>query len=421
MRQSIPAVSSPITADINIPGSKSITNRALLLASMANGVSMLKDILLSDDTRVFIAALRQLGVEIHLDEAAASCQVNGKGNLKPQIPARIWCQQAGTAARFLLPVCAASEGEFYFDADTQLRNRPLSPLLSVLRAQGAEIFPDTMPFTVTGKNTLPGGEIFLSGKQSSQFVSAMLIAAPLFKNSVTLKTNDLVSAPYVMMTCRMMADFGVTVLPLVGEYQVVAPQTYLSCDYVVEPDLSTASYFFAAAAVTGGKVSMQRVDRENTLQADAAFLNVLEQMGCKVAESSKRLTVQGPKTLNGISVDMKDFSDTFMTLAAIACFADSPTMITNIAHTRLQESDRIAAMCANLQKLKIKVESGKDWIKIFPGVPEAGVLDSFQDHRIAMSFAVLGLRVPGVEIEDAQCVSKTCPDFFNIWEKMVSA
>jgi 3-phosphoshikimate 1-carboxyvinyltransferase len=414
MRQSIPVASSAIAASITIPGSKSITNRALLLASLARGVSHLKAILLSDDTRVFIKALQQLGVEIRLDENTASCQVTGKGCLTPAKNARVWCQQAGTAARFLVAVCAASDATVEFDADQQLRGRPLLPLLDVLRAQGADISADRMPFTVQGKNNLPGGEIMLPGDQSSQFVSAMLMAAPLCKNPLTLITQDLVSTPYVAMTCRMMADFGVNVLTLVGEYNVIAPQQYMARDYMVEADLSTASYFFAAAAITGGVISMQPVDRAASLQADVAFLTVLEQMGCEVSATPSALTVRGPAVLQGVTVDMKDFSDTFMTLAAIACFAATPTIIKNIGHTRLQESDRISAMYRNLQTLGIKVETGGDWIKILPGTPKAAVLDSFNDHRIAMSLAVIGLRTPGIEIESAECVAKTCPTFFKL-------
>jgi 3-phosphoshikimate 1-carboxyvinyltransferase len=243
--------------------------------------------------------------------------------------------------------------------------------------------------------------------------------APFAKTSVLLETENLVSEPYIDMTCSMMSEFGVLVRRMhYARFYIPTPQRYHPREYVVEPDLSTASYFFAAAAVTTGEVTIQAVNRETSKQGDKAFLNVLEKMGCTVIESANGLTVKGPVELHGLNVDMRDFSDTFMTLAAIAPFATTPTTITNIAHVKLKESDRILAMRTNLEKLGIKVESGNDWIKIYPGVPAAGIIDSYNDHRIAMSFSVLGLRVPGILIDNPECVSKTCPEFFELWGQL---
>ena len=203
-----------------------------------------------------------------------------------------------------------------------------------------------------------------------------------------------------------------------ARFYVPIPQRYQAREYVIEPDLSTASYFFAAAAVTGGEVTIQAIQRESSKQADVKFLTVLEKMGCTVIEAESGLTVKGPAELKGVKVDMRDFSDTFMTLATLAPFASSPTTITNIAHARFKESDRIAAVRAGLETLKVKVESGQDWIKIYPGMPEAGEVNSFNDHRIAMAFSVIGLKVSGVVIDGAECVSKTCPNFFEMWDEL---
>jgi 3-phosphoshikimate 1-carboxyvinyltransferase len=217
----------------------------------------------------------------------------------------------------------------------------------------------------------------------------------------------------------MMADFGVLVRRMHHtRFFVPVPQHYEARDYVIEPDLSTASYFFAAAAVTAGEITIQKIDRAHSRQGDVKFLTVLEKMGCIVSETAAGLKVQGPSVLQGVSVDMRDYSDTFMTLAAIAPFANSPTIITNIGHTQWQESNRIVAMRQGLEQLGVTVDSGPDWIKIYPGEPHAGVIDSHHDHRIAMAFSIIGLRVMGVEIHNAECVSKTCPNFFTLWESL---
>lgn len=212
-----------------------------------------------------------------------------------------------------------------------------------------------------------------------------------------------------------MREFGVMVHRMHQErFSVPVPQRYVAQQYVIEPDLSTASYFFAAAAITNGAVTIQSLDLKKSKQGDAKFLDVLIKMGCHVREDADGLTVQGAKELRGVNVDMSDFSDTFMTLAAIAPFAVTPTTITNIGHTRLQESNRIAVMRENLEKLNVRVEEGHDWLRIHPSQPRGGIIDPHQDHRIAMAFAVLGLKVAGVEIQDAECVAKTCPEFFEL-------
>ncbi len=421
MKQIISAVSSPIHARITIPGSKSITNRALLLAALSEGVAELFDILLSDDTWAFINALTELGIVIQVDESANSCIVAGGMGEFPKKESFIWCDNAGTVARFLLAACAATPGIYHFDASPQLRQRPIAPLLRTLCGQGAKLIEDThkMPFTIIGSEGLRGGEIEIESSESSQFVSALLMVAPFAKLPVLVKTHDLVSNPYVDMTCAMMADFGVLVRRMHSvRFSIPAPQRYVARDYVIEPDLSTASYFFAAAAVSAGEVTIQAVDRLNSKQADVEFLCVLEKMGCEVISTETGLTVKGPQKLVGVKVDMRHFSDTFMTLAALAPFAETPTTITNIAHARLQESNRISVMREGLERLQVKVEEGQDWLKIYPSTPIAASIDSHMDHRIAMAFSVIGLRIPGIEIDGAECVAKTCPNFFKMWDDL---
>jgi 3-phosphoshikimate 1-carboxyvinyltransferase len=422
MKQSIRALKAPIHTRVNIPGSKSITNRALLLAALAEGVSEIFDVLISEDTLAFVEALHQLGIVVQLDKAARSAIVAGGQGSFPKKEASVWCQDAGTVARFLLAACAASPGIYHFDASERLRSRPILSLVHTLIGQGAKFIPqdvEQMPFTIEGVEGLEGGTIDIDGSETSQFASALLMVAPFSKAEMILTTQALVSSPYLEMTCAMMAEFGVLVRRMHHtRFSVPAPQRYVGRDYVVEPDLSTASYFFAAAAVTGGEVVIQAVDRANAKQGDVAFLKVLEKMGCVVTEAVDGLRVKGGSVLQGVSVNMRDFSDTFMTLAAIAPFAQTPTTITNIGHTRLQESNRISAMKQGLDVLGVKVEEGEDWLKIFPSSPQAGVIDSHRDHRIAMAFSIIGLKVSGIEILHAECVAKTCPGFFTMWDEL---
>ncbi len=423
MKRTIQAIKKPIQARIKIPGSKSITNRALLLAALADGVSEVSSILVSDDTTAFIDALRQLGVMIQFDKANQTCIVGGCNGRFPKAEASIWCAEAGTVARFLLAAAASSNGSYTFDGGERLRERPIALLLNTLCMQGASVKPEgaeRMPFTIHGQEGLLGGEIEIDGSETGQFISALLMVAPFAQSPVLIKAINLVGRSYVHMTCTMMAEFGVLVRRVHQErFSIPVPQRYAARDYVVEPDLSTASYFFAAAAVTGGEVIIQSVNLEHSKQGDAAFLKMLVKMGCTVSETIKGLKVKGPVELQGVSVDMRDTSDVFMTLAAIAPFAKTPTTITNISHTRLQESNRITVMREGLERLNIKVEEGSDWIKIYPSQPTAGTINAHNDHRIAMAFSVIGLRV-GIQIEGAECVSKTCPHFFELWEELYS-
>src|SRR5665647_367224 len=265
------------------------------------------------------------------------------------------------------------------------------------------------------RTALAGGRLRLPGDTSSQFISALLMAAPLARAPLELTVDGLVSRPYVDMTLAMMAQFGVETERRGHEQFRVIPAAYGGRDYSVEPDASTASYFFAAAAASGGRVKVLGLRRGGCVQGDLRFLDVLEAMGSTVSDDPDGIAVAGPTTPAGLTVDMGDISDTFMTLAAVAPFASSPVTMTGIANVRLKESDRIAAMETNLRRLAIRTESGPDFLRVYPGTPAGGHIDAHGDHRVAMSFAVLGLRAPGVVIDDPACVAKTCPSFFELW------
>lgn len=405
---------------VRLPGSKSVTNRALLLAALAHSDSLLLDPLEADDTSAFIDGLRALGVRVER-QAPGRLAVAGTAGRLPAEHASVNCRDAGTAARFLLAAAAASRGVFTVDGSAQLRRRPMGPLLRALEALGAVVDPsgaERLPVTLTASG-LDGGALDLPGDVSSQFVSALLMAAPLGAAPLTLRVAGAVSRPYLDMTVAMMRAFGAAVEREGYErFTVPAPAGYRGREYAVEPDASTASYFFAAAAVTGGCVTVEGLRRVGALQGDVRFVDVLEAMGARVRDTPRGLEVKGTGVLHGLTVDMGDISDTFMTLAAIAPFALEPVTITGITNVRLKESDRIAAVENNLRATGIRTEAHADSLRIIPGTPLAAEIDPRGDHRIAMSFAVMGLRSPGLTILDAGCVTKTCPGFFDLWRRL---
>jgi 3-phosphoshikimate 1-carboxyvinyltransferase len=415
--RSIRSARPGLDARVRVPGSKSVTNRALLLAGLAEGESVLRGALAAGDTEAFAAGLRSLGVAV--ERRGDDLRVSGAGGRFPAARAEVFCSEAGTAARFLLAAAAAGEGVYRFDAAPQLRRRPLGLLLDALRAQGARTDPDgaaALPLTLLAGG-LAGGSVRLPGDTSSQFVSALLMAAPLGRAPLDLRVDGLVSRPYVSMSLRMMEAFGAGPASVADDRFVVAPGRYAGREYDVEPDASTASYFFAAAAVAG-RVQVLGLHRTRALQGDVAFLDVLECMGCTVDDAPEGVRVAGPAALAGLTVDMTDIPDTFMTLAAIAPLATSPVTVTGIGNVRLKESDRIAAVEENLRRTGVKTESGADWLRISPCTPRGASVDPHGDHRIAMAFSVLGLRVPGIVIEDPACVAKTCPTFFDLWSAL---
>ncbi len=399
----------PSRWQVRVPGSKSITNRALLLAGVAAGRSRLRQPLRADDTLVMAQALRDLGAGVELD--GDDWVVDGLGG-PPRADASLWCGMAGTAGRFLVPVVCAGHGRFTLDAHEQLRRRPLGPVLSSLRSQGAAIGGDAFPLRIDATG-LHGGVVDVDASISSQFLSGLLMAAPFAREPTTLRFGALVSRPYVRLTLETMEAFSVTVGVGDGELGV-APQSYRAADYAVEPDASTASYFIAAAALSGTMVTIPWLDLDETGQGDTELVDHLRAMGAEVV-SRGPLTLAGPSRLRGVTVDMANSSDVFMTLACVAPFAEGPTTIEGIGHARVKESDRIAATASNLRRLGIHVDEGTDFLRVHPGVPVADVrLPTYDDHRIAMAFSLIGLKVP-VVLEDPDVVAKTCPTFFALW------
>lgn len=412
----IKPVSQPVKAAVIVPGSKSITNRALLLAALAEGKSQLSGVLFSDDTQAFAEGLKALGIDVRLDLQHCTAEITGLAGKFPRSQAALYCRDSGIATRFLLAAAAAQRGEYQFSASARMSERPIAHLLEVLHQQGADFQfmgkHGHMPLILEAQG-LQGGAVNVDIKDSSQFLSALMIAAPYARTALQLHTGALSNKPYVSMTATMMQAFGLT--PAITGQTVQVPQgVYQAQNYAIEPDASTASYFFAMAALTGGEIQVLKLSRQ-CMQGDIRFLNLLEQMGCKVREESGGISVQGPKRLRGLGdIDMAGFTDTFMTLAAVAVFADRPTTIHSLAHTRLQESDRVAAIAEGLTRLGIRTETGPDSITIHPGHPQGATVSSHRDHRIAMSLSLIGLKIPGVVIDGAEAVAKTCPQFFEL-------
>ena len=406
----------PIKAAVHLPGSKSYTNRALLVAALASGRSTLRGALFSDDTRYMGEALRRLGFRVEVDEPAEQMAVWGEGGEIPVAQADLFCGNAGTAVRFLTAFCALGEGPYVIDGTARMRSRPQAPLLDALGQLGASAESlrgdGCPPLTIRGQGCR-GGACTMDGSLSSQYFSALAMVGAVLPEGLDITVEgELISAPYLDMTADLMATFGASMVNhAYRRFEVAGGQQYRPTDYQVEPDASAASYFFAAAAVTGGRITVHGL-RRSSRQGDVAFVDVLAAMGCTVTEDERGLTVQGPEQLQGVTADMNGISDTALTLAAIAPFASSPVEVTGIAHSRQQESDRVAAVATELGRLGVTVEEREDGWRIEPGQPHGGEVETYDDHRMAMSFAVLGLRTTGILIRDPECVNKTFPQFF---------
>ncbi|MFF0392310.1 3-phosphoshikimate 1-carboxyvinyltransferase [Kitasatospora sp. NPDC004615] len=401
-------------AVVEIPGSKSVTARALFLAAAAEGTTTLVRPLVSDDTEGFAEGLLALGYAVGRGED--EWRIGGRPGGPGVEGARVFCRDGATTARFLPALVAAGRGTFHFDASAQMRRRPLGPLTTALRELGVEVEchgeDGHHPLSVR-TDGVRGGEVTLDAGLSSQYLTALLLLGPLTEDGLRIRVTDLVSAPYVEITLAMMRSFGVEV-EREGEIFSVPPGGYTATRYAIEPDASTASYFFAAAAVTGREVTVPGLGR-NALQGDLRFVEVLEQLGAEVEVGADATTVKGC-ALTGGTVNMRDISDTMPTLAAIAPFASGPVRIEDVYNTRVKECDRLDACAENLRRLGIDVRTGRDWIEIRPGAPRAAEIASHGDHRIVMSFAVTGLRTPGITFDDPGCVRKTFPGFHEAFK-----
>ncbi len=402
-------LTAPPDAVVRVPGSKSITNRALLCAAFADGTSVLHGALFADDTRAMMGAVEALGARVERDEESCVVTVRG-GRLAATRLTRVDASASGTTSRFILPAIATGTAECVVDGDPQLRARPFAPLIDALGAIGATVHAleeaGHLPLAVRGPAV--GGEVRLAGHISSQFLSALLLAGPRLERGLSVElTSPLVSVPYVEMTRAVMAAFGVA-----SDGLRVLPAEYEPREFAIEPDASAASYFFAAAAISGGRVSVPGLGCDS-IQGDVAFLDVLEQMGAQVERGRDALTVTGSGPLRGVDVDMSNISDTAQTLAAVAVFAEGPTRVRGIGFIRRKETDRIAAIVAELRRAGIQATAEEDGFVVVPGPVVAARFETYGDHRMAMSLALLGLRVSGVEVANPGCVAKTYPAFFE--------
>ena len=411
----IAPVSNPICGTIRPPGSKSLTNRALVVASLAEGQSRLTGVLDSQDTRVLVDSLKRLGIHLQHDPSAATIVIDGCRGTPPAKSAELQLENSGTSIRFLTAMCCLGRGTYRLDGNARMRERPIGDLVTALTTLGARVrceFGNGSPPVIIEASGITGGKVQVAGEMSSQFVSALLMAAPGALQPVTVEvTGTLVSQPYVAMTLKVCEAFGVSIEEVKPGVFRLRPQRFRAREYSIEPDASAASYFFAAAAVTGGKVTVPGLAL-GALQGDVAFVEVLRKMGCEVEYGDAGISVRGG-SLRGVDVDMNAISDTAPTLAAIAPFAEGPTRIRNVAHMRHKETDRIAALATELKRIGQKVKEFPDGLEIKPAKIKPDTIETYNDHRMAMSFAVTGLAAPGISIANPECTAKTYPRFFE--------
>jgi 3-phosphoshikimate 1-carboxyvinyltransferase len=429
----IEPLSGPFTAVVRPPGSKSLTNRALVLASLAKGSSALGNILLADDTRVMLDGLSRLGFAIAIDQPACAVRVTGAGGIVPAPEADLFCGNSGTTIRFLTALCALGRGRYRLDGIERMRQRPIGELVNGLNNLGVRTEyagQDGFPPVIVDADGIAGGLLTYGTAASSQFLSAVAMVSPFARHEVRIElAGRQTSWPYVVMTMRLMDEFGVTPElirdPLTSEPRcIVIPRGgYHAVDYTVEPDASNATYFLAAAAINpGSKVTVQGLGR-GSLQGDVGFADVLHRMGANLIFGRDFITLIGPDRLEGIDVDLFDMPDTAQTLAVVALFAEGPTHITGLRSLRVKETDRLAALCVELTSLGAAVSvEDDDTLQIDPPVNiQSAAIATYDDHRMAMSFALAGTRRNGIVIRDGHCVNKTYPDFFVDFRKMLDA
>jgi len=425
---------------VAVPGSKSITNRALLLATLAQGTSTLRGVLFSDDSRHFLKCIQELGFETKVDEERKIVQVTGLGGAIPKAEASPYVGSAGTAARFLTAYLGVSQGIYHMDASRQMRRRPMAPLLASLRELGCEILYEGeeghFPFTLKGHG-FGKRLITVDIGHSSQFLSALLISSCLSPEDMTIRLQGEHGMSYIRITTRMMEQFGVHAAPqyyCMGNgdnhdcrgcvnstrpmgYLIAAGQRYRALDYAIEPDVSAACYFYALGALLNVPVRVLGVNRES-MQGDVAFLDILTRMGCALRQDTDGLLLLPPARgkLTGVTADMSACSDQAITLAAIAPYADAPTTITGVGHIRFQECDRLNAIVTELTRLGIHCASAEDSITIYPGTPRPCTVQTYEDHRMAMGFTLTGLRTAGIVIDNPGCCRKTFENYYEALE-----
>lgn len=403
---------------VTVPGSKSITNRALLMAALSQGECTINGILFSDDSRFFLKALEDLGFNIQINEEAKSVKVVGQAGAIPKAEATIYVGSAGTAARFLTALLGLSEGVYVINASEQMKKRPMKPLFDVLKSMGAKIEfleeENALPIRIKGCGCNEKQTVSLDISKSTQFLSALMMIGCMCKKGLSVEiTSEKKTGSYIDITKNMVEEFGGSI-SFDGKTYTIEPKTYNIEEYQVEPDVSAACYFYGIAAIYGCKALVYNV-HFNSTQGDIRFIKVLEEMGCNVSDTIEGIEVIGPKKLKGIeNVDMNNFSDQALTLANVAIFADSPTTISNISHIRGQECDRLNAIAQNLTKMGIKVEEREESITIYPGEFESTDIETFEDHRVAMSFTMSGMGEKSLRILNPMCCRKTFENYFEI-------
>ncbi len=422
----IKPIPNPLKSSVRVPGSKSLTNRSLLISALADGITTINNALFSDDSLYFANVLQTLGFNITLSPEEACIIVEGLGGKIPAQQADLFIGNAGTAARFLSAFLTLGNGEFLLDGDARMRERPIEDLINALTHLGAKVeaindqqSPLCPPIKIKASG-LSGGKTKIAGNTSSQVLSALLMVAPYAKTPVEINvTTELFSKPYVDLTLSVMSDFGVEVDRFGYHRFVIHPALYNPhISYSIESDASAASYFFAASAICGGSVRIENINRKSK-QGDIRFLDVLAKAGCLVTQYENSIEVTGPSEFMGLDLDLGDMPDTAQTLAAVAPFATSPTRIRGIASARLKETDRISATCNELNRIGVQVVEHDDGMTIYPcNEFHPATIQTYNDHRMAMAFSLIGLRVPGIVIENPGCVSKTFPDFYDVLESL---
>ncbi|MBR6665324.1 MAG: 3-phosphoshikimate 1-carboxyvinyltransferase [Lachnospiraceae bacterium] len=411
---------------ITVPGSKSITNRALLLATLSEGTTTLHGVLFSDDSRHFLKCVQDLGFETTVDEDAKTVTVTGLGGPLPKQEAWQYVGSAGTAARFLTAYLGISEGTYHMDASEQMRKRPMAPLLTSLQELGCEVSYEGaegyFPFTLKGHG-FGKQEITVDIEHSSQFLSALLIASCLSPKDFTIQVEGDHGMAYIKITRKMMEQFGVStkVSPDGRTFTIPAGQKYNALDYQIEPDASAAAYFYGLGMILGVPVKVAHITFDS-MQGDVEFIRILEKMGAVLTEDADGILLTPPTEgkYHGVDVDMSACSDQAITLAALAPFADSPTTIRGIGHIRYQECNRMNAIVTELRKMGIRCEETDSTITIYPGNPKPSLVDTYEDHRMAMGFSLIGLRAEGIEIDNPGCCRKTFENYFECLDECVN-
>ncbi|MCI8371565.1 MAG: 3-phosphoshikimate 1-carboxyvinyltransferase [Lachnospiraceae bacterium] len=406
----------PIIAEV--PGSKSITNRALMLAALGNKECVLKNVLFSDDSRAFLSCLLELGFQVDIKEEQKEVRIQGLGGKIPNRNAAINVRSAGTAARFLTVLLAFAGGHYTLHSSEQMKKRPMEPLLTELRKAGVSITcleqEGHFPFIIESER-VEVQEVTIDTSISSQFASALLMAAVLLPEGLTIHmAGERSSGAYIQMTLAMLEQFGVRVVREGSDCTISKGQMYGLSIYEIEPDMSAACYFFAMAAILNRRVTVKGT-KADSLQGDKKFLELLSMLGCEWEVLPEGITVTGVAHYPGITVNMKDFSDQALTMAAVAVFADSPTRITHIGHIRMQESDRIQVIVTELNRLGVTCREVEeiDGIEIIPSPVKPAVIETYEDHRVAMAFTLIGLRQEGIVIQNPQCCGKTFENYFE--------